>query len=153
MKRYLLPILFTAIAAFAREPSMNQVSETLRVETAGNKVLLHVTVNNGTDKPIWVPAAIARAKDLTRREFEVRAEGKIVEYSGRMVKRGPITADDFVKIEPHAKVENTVDITNSYAWPSGAHAYTLDYEGNYLTDIARLDRPTPVRIERVGFTR
>jgi hypothetical protein len=153
MKRYLLPILFAAITAFAQEPLMNQVSETLRVETTGNKVLVRVTVNNGADKPIWVPAAIARAKELTRREFDVRAEGKIVEYSGRMVKRGPITADDFVKVEPHAKIENTIDITSSYAWPSGTHAYTLDYEGNYLTDIARLDRPAPVKIEGAGFVK
>jgi hypothetical protein len=153
MKRYLLPILFAAITAGAEEPSMNQVRETLRVETAGGKVLVHVTVNNGTDKPIWAPAALVRAKALTRREFDVRAKGAPVDYTGRMVKRGPITADDFVKVNPHAKVENTIDITDSYAWASAPRTYTLGIEGSYLPDVALLDRPTPVTTVPVEFFR
>jgi hypothetical protein len=153
MKRYLLPILFAAITAGAEEPSMNQVSETLRVESTGGKVLVHVTVNNGTDKPIWAPAALVRAKVLTRREFDVRSRGEPVDYTGRMVKRGPITADDFVKVNSHAKVENTIDITDSYAWAPSPSAYTLGIEGNYLPDVALLDRPTLVATAPVDFVR
>jgi hypothetical protein len=153
MKRYLLPILFAAISAGAEEPLMNQVSESLRVETAGGKVLVHVTVNNGTDKPIWAPAALVRAKMLTRREFDVRSKGEPVQYSGRMVKRGPITAGDFVKVDPHAKVENTIDITDSYEWAPTPRAYTLGIEGSYLTDVALLERPTPVTTAPVEFVR
>lgn len=157
MKRLLpiLPILFAAAVttACAEEPSMKSVSESLKVETTGGKVLVHLTVVNGTDAPIWVPASVAREAELTRREFEVQAEGKPVDYAGRMVKRGPITADDYVRIEPHAKARNTVDITHAYAWPAGSHAYTLAYDGSYLADIAQLDSPTPVKVERAAFFR
>jgi hypothetical protein len=154
MKRILLPILIAAAAtACAKEPSMNQVSESLRVDAAGGKVLVHVTVNNGSDRPVWVPAAVARAHELTRREFDVQAGGKPVDYAGRMVKRGPITADDYVRLAPHARLENTVDITGSYAWPAGSHAYTLAYEGSYLTDIARLDSPTSIPVASAAFTK
>ena len=99
------------------------------------------------------PAAVAREAELTRREFDVQAEGKPVDYAGRMVKRGPLTADDYVRIEPHTKAENTVDITHAYAWPAGSHAYTLGYDGSYLADIAKLDSPTPVKVERAAFFR
>jgi hypothetical protein len=70
-----------------------------------------------------------------------------------MVKRGPITADDYVQLAPHARLDNTIDITDAYAWPAGSHAYTVAYDGSYLADLARLDAPTAVTVERAAFLR
>jgi hypothetical protein len=156
MRSFVVP-LFCAVSlqACAGEMPMPShapvVSEALRVETPGQRVLVHFSATNTGDAAVYLPAAVASAQTLTRREFDVLADGKPVPYAGRMVKRGPLTADDYVKLAPHATLANTIDITDAYAWPAGSHAYTVSYDGSYLTDLAHLDAPTAVTVERAAF--
>ena len=46
--------------------------------------------------------------------FEVTFAGRRLEYRGRMVKRGPPTADEFVTLGPGSHAHATVDLAEGY---------------------------------------
>jgi len=46
--------------------------------------------------------------------FEVTFEGRRLDYRGRMVKRGPPTADEFVTIAPGSLTQATIDLGEGY---------------------------------------
>lgn len=62
--------------------------------------------------------------------FEVTLEGRRLEYRGRMVKRGPPTAGEFVTIGPGSLAHATVDL---------AAGYDLSSPGRYRVRFVRHD--------------
>jgi hypothetical protein len=79
------------------------------------------------------------------------SNGDPLDYTGAMVKRGPLGKDDFLALKPHSKHHNTIDITNSYAFRQGRHAYHLTFAGSYVTDLKKLDKLTPAEPASVMF--
>ena len=114
----------------------------LDVDTAGNKVAVHVTIKNTTAKPIWVPVTIANDKELFGKWFKVIHNGREVEYQGIMVKRGPLTGMDFMRINAGKTHRNVIDVTHAYAWGEGVH--TLSFDGVYVTNLRRLSDTQPL---------
>ncbi|MFL6675287.1 MAG: hypothetical protein ACJ8LG_18590 [Massilia sp.] len=139
-------------SAFGAE-QMN-FQESIAVESSAGRVLVHVTVDNQGESPVYVPRAVASEHELWGRLFEVRdlASGQVLEYTGPMVKRGPLTSADYLPVPPHRKHSNTLDITDAYAFRQGTHSYQLSYPGTYLTNVARLDAAAQVAPAPVQFT-
>lgn len=115
----------------------------LDVDTAGNKVAVHVTIHNNTSKPIWVPVQVADDKELFGKWFNVINNGKEVEYQGITVKRGPLTGADFMRINAGKTHRNVIDVTHAYAWAEGVHS--LSFDGVYLTNIKQISATTPLK--------
>lgn len=132
---------------------MDGVSEQVKVDAGGGKVVVTLTVDNRGRHPVYLPRALYEDDELIAPVFQVRdAAGKDIEYIGRKVKRGPITKDDYLALQPGAKQANSIDITSSYDFRAGEHTYQLSYSGGYLKDIARLDAVTQVAVAPVTFT-
>ncbi len=129
-------------------------SETLKVESSGGKVLVTVSVDNAAGKaPVHVPVALYKDKELFGRTFTITTDkGAEVDYVGPMVKRGPWTAADFVKVAPGKKMSNTIDITRSYDFKPGTHTYVLRYAGKVLADLNHLDAVSAGALPAVTFT-
>jgi hypothetical protein len=134
-------LLFSSSHAVAAP--MNQVSEAIAVESRQGKVLVHVTITNRGARTVYVPNTVAADKELFGRVFAVRdaASGAALEYIGPMVKRGPLTRDDYVAVKPRGKHSNTIDITRSYAFLPGKHTYQLSHAADYFADLERLAMP------------
>jgi hypothetical protein len=130
-------------AAALTATTAGAVDMKMDVDTAGNKVAVHVTIHNTTSKPIWVPIAIADDKELFGKWFKVLNNGKEVEYQGITVKRGPLTGADFMRINAGKTHRNTIDVTHAYAWGEGVH--TVSFDGVYLTNIKKIDDTTPLK--------
>jgi hypothetical protein len=147
-------LLVAPVAAQAGGKSMKSFSETLTVASSGERVLVTVVFDNATGHAMHVPNAIATDKELFGRLFDIResASGQAVPYQGPMVKRGPLTADDFFTVAPGARHTNTLDITDSYAFAPGQHTYQLSYAGFAVPDLSRLDRVEAVAVPPVSFT-
>ena len=66
--------------------------------------------------------------------FELRdaASGEALEYQGIMVKRGPLTAEDYLVLPPGARHSNQTGLGRAYAFKPGRHVYTISYTGHYL---------------------
>jgi hypothetical protein len=130
------------------------VNETLHVDTSGNRVLVRVTVENRSERTIYVPRGVAGDKALAGPQFEVRdmSNGDPIDYSGKVVKRGPIGAADFVPVKPHGVHRHAIDITDAYAFLHGRHTYQLSYSGHYLANVAEPDRPTAIEPAPVLFS-
>lgn len=127
-------------AAGMKGVSMNGVSEQMQVASSGGKVMLTLSVHNGSPASVFVPKALYQSKQLFNRVFTLREQGGAeIDYAGPMVKRGPLTKADFLKVAPGATRSNSIDITNSYAFLPGAHTYQLSYEGNVIASLAKLD--------------
>jgi hypothetical protein len=145
--------LLGASGAIARDGLVNPISEKVQVESHDGKVLVRVTFDNQSDQTVYVPRAVASDKELFGNWFEVRdsSNGDPIEYVGPMVKRAPLGKDDFLAIKPHSKHHNTIDITRAYAFMPGRHTYQLNFFGNYVADVKKVDQRTPVEPDSVMF--
>lgn len=145
-KRFLPPALLligglvSAAGVVGAQEQEGQVRHQLDVETGGGKVRVRLLVENRGDTAIYVPRELAAGDEITGRRFDLRdAKGKPVDYTGMMVKRGAMTAEDWQEVAPHSMHMNTIDITPSYAFRKGKQGYEIRYDGPWLADITQLD--------------
>ena len=159
MKRRYIAVASVALLGLAAigAHAASTLSSSLRVESRAGQVLVHVEVHNGGDSTIYVPRALAADPRPLGKIFTMTVDkgGAPVDYTGRMVKRGPIGPDDFVAIQPNSTLRHTIDIGASYAFLPGAHDYTLHYAGAAVPALAQLDRtqaltPAPARFTHTG---
>jgi hypothetical protein len=146
-------VLGASGSASARDGIVNPVSQKVQVDSRDGKVLVRVTFDNQGDRTIYLPRTLASDKEPTGNWFEVRdsSNGDPLDYTGPMVKRMPLGKDDFLALKPHSKHHNTIDITRSYAFLQGRHAYQLTLAGNYVTDLKKLGNLTPAEPDSVMF--
>lgn len=149
-----LGMLALSATAYAGSGSMKGISQQVQVESKAGKVLVHLTVDNASDKPVFVPKAVFEDDELFGKLFEIRnlTTGAEVDYIGPMVKRGPFTAEDYLKVNARSKHSNTIDITRSYDFKPGINKYQLTYSGNYLGNLAKLESVGAASIAPVTFT-
>lgn len=124
----------------AQGETMSDVGVRLAVDTKDDRVRVDVRLENRGKHSVYVPRALATAQQLDGRLFDVRdaRTGEAVQYQGRMVKRGPLTADDYLALAPGATHRHTIDITPAYAFAPGTHEYKLSYAGTAGTDVQAL---------------
>lgn len=132
---------------------MMDVSEQVAVDTAGAKVVVRLAVENRGTLPVYVPKAIYQDDELISPVFAIRdaSTGKDIAYIGRKVKRGPITADDYLQVKPGARTGNSIDITSSYDFSAGEHRYTLSFPGSLVHNLAHLGAPQGLPVMPVSF--
>ena len=151
-------VLVTAMLglAAAKAHAGATVSSNLQVESRAGQVLVHVEIQNRGTATIYVPRALAADPQPLGKTFVLTLdEGGAVDYTGRMVKRGPIGPADFVAVQPNSTLRHTLDITASYAFLPGQRGYTLQYAGGAVSSLAQLDRtqalePKPARFTHTG---
>jgi len=144
--------LLLPLTSGAGENGLSQFKEEIIVETQKSHIFIKMVFDNQTADAVFVPKSIAAAKALSNAFFVIKTtNGENIDYIGFMVKRAPLDADDYVAIEPHSKRENTLDITNSYAFKNGTHNYTLSHEGYYLNDLMHLDQLSTTNVVQANF--
>ncbi|AOL21569.1 protease [Xanthomonas citri pv. malvacearum] len=85
-----------------------------------------VTVTNNGSRIARVPTYQLPLKSLDNGILEVSRDGKPVDYTGRLVKRGLPKAADFTILQPGQSVKGEVDL---------AGAYDLSTSGNYTIQV------------------
>ncbi|QBE66481.1 hypothetical protein [Pseudoduganella lutea] len=145
MRRYLLclPLLAAApVGGQAMEDVDHGVSMQLALEAppVPGEVRLQVVLENHGRRPALVPRAVASMDRLLGNVFTVRnaATGEPVPYVGPMVKRGPLTAADYLVLKPGQRHAHVIDIGPAYDFRPGTHAYEVSYAGHYITDARAL---------------
>lgn len=140
-------------SASARDGMMNPVSEKVQVESRDGKVLVRLTIDNQSDRTVWVARSVATEQELFGNWFEVRdsSNGDPLDYIGPTVKRAPLGKADYVAVKPHSQLKNTIDITRAYAFMQGRHTYQLNYSGSYLADVKKIADATPVEPDSAMF--
>lgn len=139
--------------AGARDGGRNPVYQMVKVESRDGKVLVRLTIDNQSERTVYVPRTAASDKEVSGNWFDVRdsSNGDPLNYTGPMVKRAPLGKDDLFAVKPHTRHHNTVDITNAYAFMPGRHTYQLNYGGYYVADLKQIDQVTPVEPDSVMF--
>jgi hypothetical protein len=142
----------TSAATAAAPPGA--VREQLQVRSSHGKVLVRVTLQNQGAQPVYVPAAIAGSGTLSGPLFGIvdQADATPLLYIGKMVKRGPLGPDDYIRLAPHAVRHNTIDISSDYAFKDGTHRYRLTHEGSYLTALENIEAALPAPAASAEFT-
>jgi hypothetical protein len=135
------------------EQSMN-VHASLSVDARHDKVLVTFKIENRGERRVGLPREIAADAALSRRLFDLREHpGEAeVQYTGRMVKRGPLTLDDYIELAPHSAHTHTIDITHAYAFKPGTHTYVIRYDGAGLGDVRQLASTSDIQTEAVMFS-
>ena len=142
----LLAIATMSGGAGARDGVSPVVSSKIAVESRDGHVLATLTINNQGERAVYVPRVLTQEGAPEGRLFEVRdsSNGDPLDFVGMLVKRSPPTRKDFVAIKPHSKLTTTFDISNSYRFGNGRHAYQISVAGSYLTDLNKLEQGTQI---------
>jgi hypothetical protein len=143
-----------ASAAGADGEQRMNVHASLSVDARHDKVLVTFKVENRGERRVGLPREIAASTELTRRVFDLREHPGEAEvpYTGRMVKRGPLTLDDYVELAPHSAHTHTIDITRFYAFKPGTHTYVIRYAGTALADVRQLESGADFSTDAVMFS-
>lgn len=130
------------------------VHASLSVDAKHDKVLVTFRAENLSERRAWLPRTVAADQALTGRLFDLREHpgGAEVAYTGPWVKRGPMTAADFVELAPHSAHTHTIDITDAYDFKPGQHSYEIRYEGGALPDVRQLDATRAIEAAPVVFS-
>ena len=140
-----------ALGMLSGEPKLLELN--LAVKDAGGRPVAVITLANHLPRPVKVLHALATEEEMFGKLFDLRdAEtGAPLEYQGIMVKRGPLTAQDYLTLKPGAQRSNAIDLSRAYAFRQGRHAYTISYAGHYLMDGKHIPLTVgPVRFEHTG---
>lgn len=132
--------------AGARDGVTPVITSKVVVESHEGQALARITISNQSEHTIFVPRVLTQEGEPEGNLFEVRdsSNGDPLDFVGMMVKRPPPTKKDFVAIKPHAKLSNTFDISNSYRFVPGRHAYQIALRGTYLSDLTKLDQQNQI---------
>jgi hypothetical protein len=125
----------------------------LAVKASGGQPIVHIALANHGKGPVKVLHALATEQEMFGKLFDVRdaASGEPLAYQGIMVKRGPLTEDDYLVLPPGARRRNAIDLGRAYAFKPGRHAYTISYAGHYLVEGKEMPLSArPVRFEHTG---
>ena len=141
-----------ALGMFSGDPG-KVLDVKFTVKHADGHPTVHIALANHTGKAVKVLHALATEEEMFGKLFDVRdaATGQPLEYQGIMVKRGPLTDADYLKMAPGAQRSNAIDLGRAYAFKQGRHAYTISYAGHYLMDGKEIPLTVgPVRFEHTG---
>ncbi|MYN03945.1 hypothetical protein GTP41_17765 [Pseudoduganella sp. DS3] len=125
----------------------------LSVKSQDGRPVVHIALANHSAQTLKVLHALADEEEMYGKLFELHdaASGQPLEYQGIMVKRGPLTEEDYLAMAPGAKRRNAIDLGRAYAFKPGRHAYTISYCGHYLRDGKEVPLTVgPVRFEHTG---
>jgi hypothetical protein len=144
----------TAAAAGADGGQTMNVHASLSVDARHDKVLVTFRIENRGERRVGLPREIAADTELSRRLFDLREHPGEAEvpYTGRMVKRGPPSLEDYVELAPHSAHTHTIDITHAYAFKPGTHTYMIHYEGAALADVRQLESASDIQTDAVMFS-
>ena len=144
-----LPACLVAGTVFAGGQKVVELK--IEVKPAHAKVWAEIELNNRSGKPVKVLHALATEEEMYGKLFDVRdAGGQPVEYRGIMVKRGPLTEEDFLTLKPGERRKNRIELSRAYTFQPGQQ-YTLAYSGIYKQDGKTMPlTAAPVRFEHTG---
>ena len=130
------------MAGVAKGQAMEEVAMnlTLAAPPAEGKVVVQVELENRGKRTVLVPRAVASMDRLLGNVFAVKdvMTGEPVPYVGPMVKRGPLTAADYVALKAGQRHTHAMDIGPAYGFAPGTHTYEISYTGHYVVDPAAL---------------
>lgn len=87
------------------------------VYISGESVRIGFTLQNTSDKNLWVLKWYTPLEDIKGKIFRVTCDGREIPYEGRMVKRGDPTKDDYIFLAPKDSVFAEVDLSKAYSLP------------------------------------
>ncbi|WP_154668330.1 hypothetical protein [Pseudoduganella violaceinigra] len=140
-----------ALGMLTGEPAVLEVKFAIR--EAGGHPILQIALANHSGRMVKALRALATEEEMYGKLFELRdaESGEALQYQGIMVKRGPLTDEDYLPMRAGTERSNAIDLGLAYAFKPGRHAYTISYAGHYLLDGKEMPLTVgPLRFEHTG---
>ena len=118
--KLVLAVAAIACLALASTASAGVRGLTTTIESYGNHVgaaddvMLRVTYHNGTAEDLYLLSWQTALNGVEGNLFDVRRDGKPVEYTGRLYKRGFPRAEDYVRIPAGGSLSADVELSSVY---------------------------------------
>ncbi|MEO8276568.1 MAG: M35 family metallo-endopeptidase [Thermoanaerobaculia bacterium] len=133
MRKFLMLVLVVALSAAALRAE--EIRATLELDStwlsANDDLVATVTISNPSAQTLLVPRWLVPGPRLDADLFEVTRDGVPVAYLGRLVKRAPATAGDFVELAPGASLRGVTELTKHYEMADGGE-YVVAFRSDRL---------------------
>lgn len=94
----------------------------------GKPIMINFALENLQDEDLWVLKWYTPLEGLCGDIFQVKCDGKEIQYEGMMVKRGNPERDSYIHIVPQGSVSEEVDLSSSYNLPISEDCH-VDFKG------------------------
>jgi peptidyl-Lys metalloendopeptidase len=90
------------------------------IDAAGDDINIRFEVRNNSAVPVKILKTGTPLEGLRTDCLEVKANGILIPYDGKVAKRAAPKAADYITLQPGKTASNTVDVTEAYAIPPNA---------------------------------
>ena len=104
----------------------------------GQPVLITFTLENVTEKDVYVLTWYTPLEGIKGNIFKVTRNGIELPYEGRMIKRGNPVREDYIQIKPMGSASSTVDLTPAFNMDVRGE-YHVEFIKNIYEPLAKLD--------------
>jgi len=95
---------------------------------ASDDIVLNVTIKNQTSQTLSVLKYQLPGAVLESPLFEISRNGEVVNYTGKLVKRGRPTAEDYLVLKPGQLIQQQIELSSQYDFKDGGQ-YSIRYVG------------------------
>ena len=107
----------------------------ISTKSEGDDVTCEVTITNTQDKDYFMLKRYTPLEGLISPLFSITRDGEMVPYDGILVKRGPPSEDDYVRIRAKTSVLSSVDLSEAYSFNSaGPYKVNLQTKITFFAD-------------------
>jgi hypothetical protein len=138
-----------AASLLAAHGHAGPVAGTLEIRVEGGELRATMVYRNLSARDVWLER-IPEGQAPPRSEFEIRADGRQVAYTGPQARPGPRTRDEFFPLKPGQSHRREVRIDDRYDFPEGSRAYTATH--TYLTWNVHTRREASRSLKPATFT-
>lgn len=132
-------------AAAARDGLQVRLSAPQPVLRGDVDVTVAVSVTNTTREAITLMRWELPSAKPESALFRITRDGEAVAYTGPLIKRGPPTREDLVRIEPGATIDVEVELTAAYDLSRNG-LYTIEYVGKGAAHEGALRSAAPLNL-------
>jgi heat shock protein HslJ len=154
-------LVFVAATTVSQEPTKSITPEpqgsdlTAQVDVptslaSGETVQAVFTLTNTSSDGFYVLKWFTPLEGIAGDIFRVERDGAELAYRGKMVKRGPPIAEDYVWLEAGASVSAEVDLAEGYDF-SQAGQYTIQFRSPQISQVAKTETEMADSFEELGM--
>ena len=126
------------MAAFEQRTAQKPLTVCIQIESCsnfGDPVICKVTITTDDEKEQHLLRRETPLEGLRSDIFTVSKDGEEIPYDGIMVKRGPLSGEEYIPIKANSPLDTKVDLNEGYTFAAGVYTAQLNMNAIYVENV------------------